>query len=170
MMRRRLSFTLAIAAVIAARLPASAASAIQTITAKVPAPVAGTTETLQIGLTPVDGATWDAKSYTVAIVATDGSGKQIAASDPAPGETPVVAGQTTFVFADLALPPDASGALSLTVTVVHGSATYVSDPISIGVSSAGGARCPRGPPSSRRSPENSRATRPSSRRWVRTRR
>jgi len=141
-MRRLLALAVALAVLVP--FPAAADSAIQTIAAKVPNPVAGTTETLQIGLTSVDGTTWDAGSYTIALTATDTSGKTIATSAPAAGEVAVAPGQTAFVFADVALPADFSGALSVTVTVVHNGATFVSQPISIGVSTAAAAAV--GPP------------------------
>lgn len=114
---------------------AAADSAIQTVAAKVSAPTAGTTETLQIGLTSIDGTTWDPQSYTVALAAADNNGQAIASAAAAPGDTPVVPGQTAFVFANLALPSAFTGALSITVTVVHNGATFVSQPIGIAVSS-----------------------------------
>jgi hypothetical protein len=122
---------------------AEADSPIQTIVAKVPAPVAGTTETLQIGLTSVDGSTWDPQSYTTALVATDANGRQVATSDAAPGTTAIAPGQTAFVFADIALPANVTGALTITATIAHNGATFTSQPVSIGVSSN---TAPPGPP------------------------
>jgi hypothetical protein len=140
MIRRVLMLACALA--IACPLPAAADSPIQTVAAKVPAPAAGTTETLQIGLTSVDGTTWDPQSYTIQVNAADQTGKQVIRGTATPGDTAIVTNQTTFVFADVAIPAEVSGALNLTVTIVHNGTTFVSDPVAIGVSSAGGGAAP----------------------------
>lgn len=137
-MRRGVAALVALLAIIVPK-QASADSPIQTIAAKTPAPVAGSKATFQLGLTSVDGTTWDPQTYTISISALDSTNKAVATTGPVNGDVPIVPGQTAFVFIDLQLPSNVSGQLTVVATVTHNGKTDTSSPIAIGVSTAGPA-------------------------------
>ena len=95
---------------------------------------AGETASFQIGITSTDGTTWPAASVSVTVDVLAPDGSIVASSAPAQPGGEIASGQTTFGFADVKLPAQASGAYNARAVVLHnGARAGVSDFVGLAV-------------------------------------